>query len=52
MIGRGVRPAPDDPAGVPCQAFAATGLAFDPTTGSMWLTNYWRQRLGELAPAS
>jgi streptogramin lyase len=40
------------PAGSPCKSFGPAGMAFDPTIGAMWFTDYWRKRLGQLSPTS
>jgi streptogramin lyase len=37
------------PAGEPV-AHSATGMAFDPRTGSVWIADYCRKRLGRIVP--
>ena len=33
-----------------CTAFGGAGMAYDPVTGGMWFTDFFRRRLGRVRP--
>jgi sugar lactone lactonase YvrE len=36
--------------GTTCTAFGGAGMAYDPVTGGMWFTDFFRKRLGRVRP--